>query len=172
MKRLSRDSQYRRKNISLQYDGNKYYIVNYGSDKTININKIFPSLLKIHKKKKALKAKENKTVANVKSSLRKTKTGKVVAVKGYTRKLKDIVTPLFSSGTDVKSLKRILKQAKFQTVKHVVKKYNYDTAKDKKKIALKTKRLFTKIVKPIYFQAVKGTLKNKQSKQAVIKGLS
>lgn len=162
MKKLSMEKNYRRKNMKLipVSDGN-YYFVNAGNNHKIDIEKIFPSLLKLHYEKKK-REKEKKSITNVKQSTRKTKKGKIVVVRAHTKRLKDVLGSIFDV---TKNKIDALNEAKKATVKYTINKYGYDPKKQKKMIKIRSKKLFTKITMPLYKNYFNNSNNNSSSNE-------
>lgn len=123
----------------MQFDGQRYYIINLPSNFEGDPNKVINGL-------KRLKMKKDKTI--VKSSLRKTNKGNVVPIKSYTRKLVNVVKPIFSRATNLDEFRRAQKISAIATMRHIIKKHNFKKG-DEEKVRVKTINTYNRFVSPI-----------------------
>jgi len=97
---------------------------------------------------------------NVRASKRKMKSGKIVNIKPYNKRIKDIVAPLFNDAKNAKELVDAYKKSKIMTVTHVIKKYELNPATHKNKIKRKSNSIFDKHVEPMFKKSL-SELRNK-----------
>lgn len=101
----------------------------------------------------------------VRTSKRKMKSGKIVNVNSYNKRIKDIIAPLFNDAKNAKELVDAYKKSKIMTVTHVIKKYNLNPETHKNKIKRKSNSIFDKHVEPMFKNSLSG-LRNKSEEKS------